>query len=346
MSPELVQFLVAGILAAAWIWMLGRPLIATFIRRTRYVDEHLSPSYRAETEESSRPGPAAADESPAEEDAGDEGHESMVVPAVVEEAVETNPLPWLGLGPNESFRFSRVGSALSWLTNWFEQPIERRRLQTMLGFAMANFTSLLFAIALRGVFVQLLILMLACFAVYLAAAGLIGARELRAREAEVWRDEVWEDEVWEDESSWAGRRSEPRSSGTEVVDGMLAEGFFGAGVDSEEISRGREVGPLDHSIFEPDARRDQGSRTAAAEYVAELGLDAHAGSTGRDHDEGRTDGVGPDPDPEAEAESEGSATFVTPTQARPRRNRRPKARPIYIEAEYDEDDGTSKAVND
>lgn len=52
----------------------------------------------------------------------------------------------------------------------------------MLGFAIATFLSLLFAIAVRGMFVRLFLVMGICFLVYLCVAAYIGATQLRRQE--------------------------------------------------------------------------------------------------------------------------------------------------------------------
>ncbi len=70
------------------------------------------------------------------------------------------------------------------LRAWRSQTIERRRLQTMLAFALATFFSMLMAIALRGVFVRLFLIMALCNVVHIGVAAAIGARELRRRERE------------------------------------------------------------------------------------------------------------------------------------------------------------------
>lgn len=68
------------------------------------------------------------------------------------------------------------------IAGWRAQPLERRRLQFMMGFALATFASLLLAIALRGPFVRLLGLMSVSFVAYLCVAAYIGSVELRRLE--------------------------------------------------------------------------------------------------------------------------------------------------------------------
>ncbi len=82
------------------------------------------------------------------------------------------------------------GSSRSWsdrprpIVSWRSQPLERRRLQTMLGFAIATFVALLLAIALRGFFTRLFLVMTLCFVAYLGMAAVIGSIQLR-RQTEV-----------------------------------------------------------------------------------------------------------------------------------------------------------------
>ncbi|MEB3173000.1 MAG: hypothetical protein VKL97_03975, partial [Cyanobacteriota bacterium] len=131
------QFLVVGALAAAWIWMLGRPLLLMLVRR----------SHRDSVSQFRH-------------------HQAVLGRSLGAEPGSTGGL--------RSFRP---------LADWRAQPRERRRLQVMLGFAMATFGSVLLALALRGVFIRLFLVMAIGFVAYLLMAASIGARELRAREA-------------------------------------------------------------------------------------------------------------------------------------------------------------------
>ncbi|MGI9596238.1 MAG: hypothetical protein ACR2QK_08760 [Acidimicrobiales bacterium] len=69
------------------------------------------------------------------------------------------------------------------IADWRAQSIERRRLQMMLGFALATFVSLLLAIALRGLFLRLFALMGVSFSAYLGVAFFIGTTQLRRLES-------------------------------------------------------------------------------------------------------------------------------------------------------------------
>ncbi len=66
--------------------------------------------------------------------------------------------------------------------DWRAQSVERRRLQLMLGFSLATFTSLLLAIALRGSFIRLFALMAVTFVAYIGVAVYIGSSQLRRME--------------------------------------------------------------------------------------------------------------------------------------------------------------------
>ena len=70
------------------------------------------------------------------------------------------------------------------LADWRAQPVERRRLQLLLAFAMATFASALLAIALRGLFVRLFVIMVLLFAAHLCIATVIGTVQLRRAEQE------------------------------------------------------------------------------------------------------------------------------------------------------------------
>lgn len=127
-----VQVAVAAGLALAWIWVLGRPLLGGF-----------------------RPSEAEWAAGVAPEDPDDRG----------------DPEFW------DSEPVSRFG----W-HGWRQRsPVARRR-QALLASMFATFASFLLAVALRGRFVWLFGLMLVTLAVHLAIASYLGGKMLRARE--------------------------------------------------------------------------------------------------------------------------------------------------------------------
>ncbi len=79
-------------------------------------------------------------------------------------------------------RRSVIQTVLQPLRDWRGQPLERRRLQVMLGFSFATFFSLLTAIAFRGSAIRLFLIMVVCFAAYLGYAAYVGAAQIRRQQ--------------------------------------------------------------------------------------------------------------------------------------------------------------------
>ena len=79
-------------------------------------------------------------------------------------------------------RRSVTQTVLQPLRDWRGQPLERRRLQVMLGFSFATFFSLLTAIAFRGSAIRLFLIMIVCFGVYLGYAAYVGAAQIRRQQ--------------------------------------------------------------------------------------------------------------------------------------------------------------------
>lgn len=155
MNSSTLQFLVVGALIAAWAWMLGRPILTSLFRRSR------------------------------RDSVGHFRYQQAVLGQSLFEDSDVG----LGMASSNTDRLAKsvtgVGSSRPRpIADWRAQPIERRRLQLLLGFAIATFLSLLLAIALRGPFIRLFLLMAVCFAAYLGIAALIGASQLRRQEEE------------------------------------------------------------------------------------------------------------------------------------------------------------------
>ena len=139
-SSSTLQYGVAGLLGLAWLWMLGRPLLLSVMRRSR----RNSIGYFRQQQAA-----LAA--------AGD-------YPEVPLSLWERRPRP---------------------MARWWNQRPERRRLQMLLGSALATFSTLLLAIALKGMFWFLFVVAIICFAMYVSFATYVGAARLRHHEAQV-----------------------------------------------------------------------------------------------------------------------------------------------------------------
>lgn len=274
MRSAVLQFLLAGALVVAWIWMLGRPLLAMLARRSRRDSV---------------------------------GHFRYQQAALGHTVDVDRPV---GL----------TSTLLRPFLDWRDQPLGQRRLQVLLAGAMATFTSALLAIALRGVYIRLFLIMTLAFGVHLLIAAWIGARELRAQDAELRRRTI------DDATRRAAGRSvtvsriaaEDRRQDRDLAEDLLAGDGLGGGL-------------FDEGFFEPIPELENGpAHTSPMPAAAEAGE-----STGRI--------VEAD-----EATESAEPTFTTAAVARPRpRPGRPsKGRPIYVEPETDEGDETIRAVND
>lgn len=292
MRSAVLQFLLAGALVVAWIWMLGRPLLTMLARRSR------------------------------RDSVGHFRYQQAALGQTV--GIDSAP---------------RWTSSLSRpLVEWRSQPLEQRRLQVLLGGAIAAFTSALLAIALRGSFVVLFLVMAGVFTVQLLVAAWIGGRELRAREADLRRltiDTATERSVGRSVAATRGTAhelvgQEAVAADEDDLEDLLAGDGLGGGL-------------FDDGFFEPIPELDQlsGNRAVASGPAASPGDQA---DNDLGFDRGFDDG---EIDRDAVASEEGAEpTFTTPATPRPRPTLRPKGRPIYIEGEADEGDGTVRAVND
>ena len=127
-----IQIVVAGVLLLAWIWVLGRPLMASTATGSDYRNLDRTSDDRAKP-----------------------------------------------VGPEADDRLSRFRSVADWL----RRPGVAWRRQLMLATMFASFASFLLAIALRGRFVVLFLLMTAILGVHLIVASFIGSRMLAAERA-------------------------------------------------------------------------------------------------------------------------------------------------------------------
>jgi hypothetical protein len=284
-KPAVFQFLVAGALAVAWIWMLGRPLLTMLARRSR------------------------------RDSVGHFRHQQAVLGRSIGVDVPVRS-PWL--------------RALRPVAEWRSQPVERRRLQLLLGFAIASFVAALLAIALRGVFVRLFLVMAIGLVVHLLVGAWIGARELRAGEADQIRRALLADERPAESGGRPVARNDTGPAIDELGDGLFDEAFF---EPIPEFERLRSPGP---PIPDDPPAPQEGTGSPPVEPAAATGVipDLPGDQEDAPVTEPVADQTGPEP------------TFTTPRRERHRPPRRPKARPIYIESELDDGDGTIRAVND
>lgn len=272
------------------------------------------------------------------------------------------------------------------VSSWRSQDVARKRLQWMLGCGMATTIAMFLAIALRGVYVQLLLVMVAFSLVSLVVCAFVGATE--------------------DEnllSQWRARRrasaNKQPDDGEEARSDLVLPGLLGAApltqpddvptanpfsgpdetdgavsiptlADITEAFRDPDrsgfmfeplnLGELGDDVVVTEAVAEELSGVGAIdvpvdeELAAELGLEVVAGSqpdssAGTDPESG--DGAGPS-DVDSTADRIQPRFSAAPgagsrqASARARRKKRSRSRPIYIESVLDEDDNPTKAIND
>jgi len=256
--------------------------------------------------------------------------------------------------------------------SWRSQDLARKRLQLMLGCAMATTVAMFLAIALRGRYVQLFLIMLAFSLLTLAVGVFVGAAEdenlvdqLRARRRKIRNEQTGDGEIWGDLVLPGLLGAAPL---TQPDDVPTANPF--AEPDGEisiptlaDITEAFRSPDRSGFIFEPlnleDARGDVVIPEAVAEEIsgaeaievpvdpdlaAELGLSLGEASSSSElsfpedtNPQHRRRDVRFNAAPEA---------GFRQASARARRIKRSKARPIYIESVLDEDDNPNKAIAD
>ena len=146
-----IQIVVAGVLLLAWIWALGRPMAGSVTQSDyRNLDRRPSRTGRSSRAETGvEPGLDAE----AEVGVGDLGDAEEVVPLVAT------------------------------MRAWLWRPAAAWRRQLLLATMFASFVSFLLAIALRGSFVLLFLLMASLLIVHLAVAAMVGGRMMAAERA-------------------------------------------------------------------------------------------------------------------------------------------------------------------
>ena len=320
-----LQFVVAGALIVAWVWMLGRPILTNLFRRSRRDSVGY---FRYQQAVLSQQG-------------GPRRRSSLLW--------EDRPRP---------------------LLYWRSQQLEQRRLQTMLGFAIATFISMLLAIALRGVFVRLFLVVGICFVLYLCVAAYIGAAQLRRQL-----------EVRSTQGMYTAKRADPQAQvhGTVEQAPGLRAGFDRLEPEASEVLTDRPGSVLfpaaednslelydeasafyDDAFFEPipeltfeplnlDASQVDPSQPQPVPLFGEDSAVANEELFEADDDEA-IEVIAAEPsdqEPPANDEPERSEpTFMAAPVQRQRPPKRSKARPIYIESQLDEGDEQTKAVND
>lgn len=286
----LLQFLVAGALVVAWTWILGRPLLATLIRRSR------RDSIGHFRYQQSVLGRSVGD---------DQGH----------------PGGW---------------SLVSPLVEWWRQPVERRRLQMMMAFAFATFASALLAIALRGPFLRLFLMMTLGFGAYLVMAASIGARELRARASDQAVGSARHASAALARRQEADLERRDLLAGTGVAGALFDDGFFEPipELDPRQGS-GRHGGSANRPATVGGPAVDDSAEPRRSEVAAGTGIFERSALPATPEQP---------VEPAASADSFEEPTFTAPPVDRSRPPRRPKARPIYIEG--DVGDESVRAVND
>lgn len=322
--PAVIQIAIAGALLLAWIWVLGRPLMASR-RRTPY-EEFLA---------------ANPDRVPAATPSDD----ASELPEVVEADYDL----FGGDGP------------LDRLQRWWRRPAHVWRRQLLLATMIATFVSFFLAVALRSslgnTFVYLFGLMVLGLLIHLAIAAYLGSqmvaanRTVRVRQAQ---SQVRPGGM----SIKAGRVADDGAEGRRILQDDHDVALF------EFDEHGEDAFNLAADIASAlDADEQRGTIDQVAEVnemIESAWADddpAYEAETGAGHEHGYGDGdespsaTEPEPQPESAAEpildDDGEAIFRRAAKDEPARPRR-KPRAIYIESQLDDDDEDGdgqKAVN-
>lgn len=167
------QLVVVGILLAAWVVVLGGPALVDAYRwfndRSRRRHDRQTTGGRQSSPSGSRP----VTESGAIRRAPGDPRVTGGLPSSGESDS--------GLGGRVRHRWEHRPRPLQ---VWLAQDVVERRVQLLLAVAVATVASMLLAIALRGLFVKIFLMMLGLMAVSLAVAAYVGTVELRHHRAE------------------------------------------------------------------------------------------------------------------------------------------------------------------
>jgi hypothetical protein len=246
---------------------------------------------------------------------------------------------------------------------WRAQDVVQRRIQLLLGLSVATFGSMFLAIALRGVFVRLFLLMVGVMALVLAVAAYIGAVELRHHRAQAGARRANEER--------SHRILDVTSPSAPILEGnddgpitMADEGF--RQTDDSEPGLIFEPLNLDEIVLELGRDRhgeswgeeiliaDTGFEVPIdAELARELGIE---GTVEQIETESITDIGEPPSDDDGGRDRGGGrhdATFSAAPEvgarqasARARSKKKRQARPIYIESTLDDDENQWNVAND
>lgn len=256
------------------------------------------------------------------------------------------------------------------IRSWRSQEVTRKRLQAILACAMSTTVAMFLAIAFRGVYIQLLLVMVAVSLVTLAVGTFVGAAEdenlvdqLRARRRGGTTDREAEgDEVWGDLVLPGLLGAAPL---TEPDDVPTANPFAASDGDVTiptlaDITEAFRSPDRSGFMFEPLNLDEVRSEVVIPEAVAEELLGAESIDVPVDPELAAELGLPVDNEaPHEPADASGapeqprdvrfSAALEAGSRqasARARRTKRSKARPIYIESVLDEDDNPNRAIND
>jgi hypothetical protein len=230
------------------------------------------------------------------------------------------------------------------VARWRAQPLVRRRLQLLLASALAAFMALLLAIALRGPWVDLFLLMTTALVVHVIVGAYIGSREIQVAQAERVRAR-----------RSAGAEAAGSGQSPEVVDrlyqryGIGGELFDGAFHDEVAIDWRAVLNDAPPAGAGGSERADTGAAEPVAPTPAAPADPSPAASADRQADPSTepTDGDSSAPSDEATTDKPADRSPRYRRQPERRPNRRPKARPIYIEAaDLDPIDGANHPAGD
>ncbi len=254
------------------------------------------------------------------------------------------------------------------IASWRSQDIARKRLQWMLACAMATVVAMFLAIALRGLYVHLLLGMVAFSLVMLAVGAFVGTADdenlvsrVRARRRATAYDGTGDAESWGDLILPGLLGAAPL---TQPDDVPTANPF--AEPDGEvsiptlaDITEAFRSPDRSGFMFEPLNLDEARAEVVIPEAVAEELSGAEAVEVPVDPDLVAELGlpVGEEPSTEAVSATDGegrrNVRFSAAPEAgsrqasaRARRAKRSKARPIYIESVLDESDESGRAIND
>ncbi len=362
------QLVVVGVLIAAWVIVLGGPAVVDAYRwfdgrsRRRHARQHTSGR--------STPDLQVGDDTDIDRRRTVDNRQGVPIvdPGPLRRARSDGPTGDRRDGTGDGLGLAKRLRIWWWerprpVAAWRAQDVVQRRIQLLLGLSVATFGSMFLAIALRGVFVRLFLLMLGVMAVVLAVAAYIGAVELRHHRAQAGARRANEE------------RSRPILDGTSpsvpILEGheygpitMADEGF--RQIDESEPGLIFEPLNLDEIVLELGRDRhgeswgeeiliaDSGFEVPIdAELARELGIE----DTVEQIETESVTGTGEPPsDDDVDRDRRAGrhdATFSAAPEvgarqasARARSKKKRQARPIYIESTLDDDENQSNAAND